>query len=107
MKLSQKQTLIADKSLLQSKIDDILKTIGEQQIYQIITDGLEEDIEYIDERIEEENNFANENKTGAYKSAGTEAKRMVKRLKAIKKKKLEVLKSFKSFLSMKQKVDKL
>lgn len=107
MKLSQKQKMLADKAILQDKINDILSTIGDEQIHQLILDGLEEDIENVDENIEDEQNFANENRTGAYRSAGTEARKMVKYLKGVKKKKQQVLKSFKDFLAQKKKTDNL
>ena len=107
MKRNQKQKLIAEKAALNDKIDSILEEIGIEKMYEHITDMLDRDIEYTENQIEDEQAFADENRSGAYRSAGTEARKRVKYLKGVLKKNKEVLKMFNDFLKMKEKVDKL
>ena len=106
-KLNQKQQLIAEKVILTDKINVILETVGEERLYQFIIRDLDHSLNRINDDIEDEQNYADENKTGAYKSAGTEARKRVKYLKTVKKKQLQVTKMFQSFLKMKKKVDSL
>jgi hypothetical protein len=107
MRQTQKQKLLAEKAILADKVNTILETIGKDRIYQFITDDLDNELEYIDAEIEDEQSYADENKTGAYKSSGTEARKEVKYLKTVKKKQVQVMKMFQDFLAMKKKVDKL
>lgn len=107
MKVSQKQQLINEKNNLSNILDTMLEELGEERIIRFLTEKLDERLESIEEQIEDEQNFADENRTGAYRSAGTEARKVVKYLKTVKKKQLQVMKMFQNFLKMKQKVDKL
>lgn len=104
MKVSQKQKLIDERNNLSNILDTMLEEVGEERIIQFLTGKLDENLEAIEERIEDEQNFANENKTGAYRSAGTEARKTVKYLKTVKKKHLQLIKMFQEFLKIKQKV---
>ena len=107
MKVSQKQQLINERNSLSDILDTMLEELGEDRIIVFLNNKLEERLESIEEQIEDEQSYADENKTGAYRSAGTEARKAVKYLKTVKKKQLQVMKMFQAFLSMKQKVDKL
>lgn len=107
MKVSQKQQLINEKNNLSNILDTMLEELGEERIIRFLTEKLDERLESIEEQIEDEQNFADENRSGAYRSAGTEARKVVKYLKTVKKKQLQVMKMFQDFLKMKQKVDKL
>lgn len=107
MKVSQKQQLINERNNLSNILDTMLEELGEERIIQFLTDKLDERLEAIEEQIEDEQGFADENKTGAYRSAGTEARKTVKYLKTVKKKQVQVMKMFQDFLTMKKKVDKL
>lgn len=107
MKLSQKQQFLNEKNELADKVQDILNSIGEVLIIDYVDDIVSNDIDQVDQEIEEEQHFADNNKAGAYKSAGDDARRRVKYLKNLKKKKQQVQKLFSQFLFLKKKVDKL
>jgi hypothetical protein len=110
MNKGQKQKLIleAAKAASDARVNNILKEIGEETIYQFIISALNEELEYIDQEIRDEQNFAKENPPGsAYASAGLEAKKRVKYLKKAKKTHSEVSKLFDSFFKMKKKADSL
>lgn len=107
MKVSQKQQLINERNNLSNILDTMLEELGEERIIHFLTEKLDERLESIEEQIEDEQSYADENRTGAYRSAGTEARKAVKYLKTVKKKQVQVMKMFQDFLTMKKKVDKL
>lgn len=107
MKTSQKQQLINERNHLSNVLDSMLKEIGEERIISFLSEQLDERLESIEESIEDEQTYADENRSGAYRSAGTEARKAVKYLKTVKKKQLQVIKMFNDFLAAKKKVDKL
>lgn len=107
MKLSQKKQLLIEKNALSDILETMLEEMGEGRITQFMTSKLDERLEEIEGEIENEQTYADENRSGAYKSQGTEARKMVKYLKTVKKKQLQVMKLFQDFLKMKEKVDKL
>lgn len=108
MKISQKQKLIADKAILEDKINNFIESIGEDKILEFVSDNIDSAIESIDDEIEDNLNFARENPPGStYAGAGREAKSLVKHLRIVKKKHQQVKKMFESFVKMKKKVDAL
>lgn len=88
-------------------IAHVLHQIGEEKILDFLQASFEEDLYDFERDIEDEQNFANENKTGAYKSAGTEARSRIKYMKKVKKEHQKLLKMFSLLLKQKQKIQKM
>lgn len=74
---------IQEKAQLQEKI---LNSVGRDNIIAWLQHDILHRFHAIDKEIEGEQNFADENKAGAYRSAGMEARQIVKSLKKRKKK---------------------
>lgn len=105
---NKQQKLLLEKAILEDKLHSILKQIGFERLTEFIQNDLEDDLEYTDAEIQSELNYAQENPPGStYGSAGTEARKLVKHLRIVKKKQQQVLKLFTDFLKLKKKVESL
>ncbi len=86
---------------------DTLKAVGDDKTLQLYLEGLREDLSDYDRDIKDEQLFANENKYGAYQSAGTEARKRIKYMKRVRKEHVKLIKMFEQFIKLKNKLNKM
>lgn len=101
--VNNKQKLIAAEHKLSSIFNNVVRSVGIDTSYQLILESLEEELYDLDMDITEEEAFIRENATGAYKSAGTDAKKYLKHLKNLRKEQLKLIKTFEQFVKQHKK----
>jgi regulator of replication initiation timing len=99
-----KQQLEESNHKIVSIYDHMTSILGEDKTLQLYREQLVNDLNDVDDDIFSEQTFANENKTGAYKSAGNDARRRVKYLKKVRKEHLKLIKMFDTFVKLKNKI---
>lgn len=106
-KLSVKEQLNEANHTISRIFYETYKIIGDVKILELILSVYNEDLYDLDKDIERERNYANENKTGAYISAGKDARVRVKYLQKARKELLTQIKLTNSLIKQKSKTDKM
>jgi hypothetical protein len=88
---------------MEAKEKRLFNVLGEDQALTYLISEAERDIKNLDKEIQDETNFANENRTGAYQSAGQEARRTAKHLKKDRLPLVKILKLLKQVEAMRKK----
>jgi hypothetical protein len=96
--LPLKQQLLQANNKLLLIFYEVYKALGEDKPLELILAGYESDLYDLECDIENEEMFAEENRTGTYKSAGTEARKQLKRLSKLHKERTNLINSFKAFI---------
>lgn len=81
--------------------------LGEERSFNLILQMLDFNLKDLDDRIEDETNYAKENPPGStYGSAGNDARRKVKKLQKARKEVVKTMTMFNQFVKQKSKSDK-
>lgn len=102
-----KQQLIEANHTIWKMFHGMLIAIGGDRVLQYHLETLQNDLCDTDEEIDDQQAYADENKTGAYKSQGKDAIQVVKHLKKIKQEQVKLNKIFISFIAQRAKIIKL
>lgn len=84
---------------------DVVSDIGTKKALELILAGANKELIDLDKSIKNEQTFADENKTGAYRDAGAEARKQIKRLKNIRKEEVKAIKSLEQFINLRNKIE--
>lgn len=106
-----------DKVTLKNKYNDetikkifmmLCHVLTGEKVDELFMEGLKQDLLSLYNDIRRENIFADENPTGStYGSAGSEARRRVKRLQKLRKEKEQLISMFEGFIKQKKKTQEL
>lgn len=88
-------------------INKIFATLGGEKVLELTLAGIKDDLAYFDTQIADEQNFANENKFGAYKSAGDDARKTVKHMKKVRQEQVKLVKMYEQFIKQRNKIKKM
>ena len=106
-KITVKQQLKNATDSINKLFYQVTEIVGPDKALDLWLAKLNKDLQCLDDQIDDEKAFADENLYGSYQSAGTEACQRIKHYKKIRKEHVKLINMFNQFATQWRKVSKL